>query len=111
MRRFLLLFTLAALVLFSASCDVICNCADEEVRQEVTELKTALTTWFTALDAWNNKVSKAVCQLESDVYDVTDTGGDRRSPQGPEGSPGSDRLCPNGPGDPTGDPPNPPDLL
>ena len=108
MRRSLMYLALAGAFFFS----VAWSCTDDQARSDIAAMKTALNTWFVQLDTWNNKVYRAVCQLEADVYAITDSGGDIREPQGPPPpqSPGDDRLCPTGPGDPTGDPPDPPPL-
>ncbi len=96
MRRTMHVLALAALLPLAA-------CKD-------TDLRAKLKPYFQAQYDWSVKVRNAVCQLETDVYDVTDSGGDTRV-AGPSTDPGSNRLCPDGPGDPgAGMPPQPPVL-
>ena len=89
MKRFLLILTLGLMVSLSvASCS-----GDREARTDISGTKYLLREWSGAVDAWNNRVYRAVCQLEADVYDITDSGGDIRDPQGPPSAPGENRLC------------------
>ena len=96
MRRIVLLLALVGVVLATGSC-------------KDTELRTDLNAYHQALEAWQTDVYEAVCQLESDVYDLPDSAGDQRLP-GPVSDRGSNRLCKTGPGDPDGRPPKPPEL-
>ena len=90
MKSLLRLATVAAVaVLFSA-------CKDTDVRQ-----------WLhTYYDFNHDRVWPAICTLEVDVYDSTDTGGDSRVAT----NGGANRLCPPGGGDPPGMPPEPPPI-
>jgi hypothetical protein len=104
MRRKYLALALGAVVLVAA------GCKDQTARDSIADLKAKLTTHFQAQYDWGVKVRNALCQLETDVYDVKDSGNKTRT-AGPATAPGSYRLCPDGPGDPVaGMPPKPPEL-
>lgn len=95
-------FLVAALTLAAGAC------TDSQARADIQAVKDSLNTWMSNVHSWHGRVANAVCQLEFDVYDVADSGGDTRA-AGPTASPGSNRLC-SGPGDPVGQPPEPPQL-
>lgn len=104
MRRITLALALGAAVFVAAGCQ------DQQARTDIANMKATLNSHFQDEQAWDLKVKNAVCQLEADVYDVKDSGGDTRT-AGPADNPGSNRLCPNGPGDPTASNPPPPPVL
>jgi hypothetical protein len=103
MRRILMFLTLASVV-FLTGCG-----KDQVARDDLQATKDALNAYHAELYAWQEKVYNAICQLEADLYDFADSGGDTRA-AGPSSAPGSHRLCPVGPGDPDGRPPEPPKL-
>lgn len=97
------MFVLGGLLLLAA-----CS-KDQDARDDLQATQDSLNAYHQVVYQWQLKVVDAICQLEVDVYDVLDSGGDERA-AGPPSDQGANRLCPEGPGDPDGRPPPPPEL-